>query len=40
MIRNGVDVAAIEAACRNADADVLDPYPVEPTDRIIKFRDD
>ena len=34
-IRNGIDVAAIEAACQDADADVLDPYPVEPTDRII-----
>ena len=34
-IRNGVDVAAIETACRDADTGVLDPYPVEPTDRII-----
>lgn len=35
-IPNGVDVDAIEAACRDADAaDVLEPFPVEPTDQII-----
>ena len=33
-IPNGIDVDAIDAKCRDGD-DILDPYPVEPSDRII-----